>query len=431
MRYLRTTFNQLTTDRFNMDVMWNLASLIILAVGGIIINSVILALRGLDALGIFNQVFAFYIVLSQIGVGGLQFSTLKHISYVQDDREACADITLSAILLVTLLTLPLCLIAWILVDPIVTTFMDKPDTGIGLKMAIPGLLFFALNKVLVNVLNGVGDMRAYAVFRAGRYLLLPFFIVCIILYGAPSAYLALALTLTEIVLMGCLLVYIYRGILPLRRLQNGAEHIRNHVSYGLRGVMSGVLTELNTRVDVLMLSAFTTDAMVGLYSFAAILAEGFAQLPVAIRNNVDPVMGRAFASGNRDELTTLSQRIKRTFIPILTALGMVSIVAYPVVFIVLSNEGDGRMSWIVYIILAVAIMISAVYRPFQGLFLQAGAPALHTAFVMGLVLLNIVLNLLLIPIWGLYGAALGTGIMFITESVGLWFFARRLYGIHL
>lgn len=83
----------LMADRFTGDVAWNIGSLVFLAAGGLIINGVIVSLRGADALGVFNQVYAFYIVLSQIGVGGLQHSVLKQVAYMRDDRDACADAT--------------------------------------------------------------------------------------------------------------------------------------------------------------------------------------------------------------------------------------------------------------------------------------------------------------------------------------------------
>ena len=53
--------------------------------------------------------------------------------------------------------------------------------------------------------------------------------------------------------------------------------------------MSGILTEVNTRVDILVLGYFHGDTLVGVYSFAAILAEGFSQLPMVVRRSIDPL----------------------------------------------------------------------------------------------------------------------------------------------
>jgi hypothetical protein len=171
---IRQRLQALSTSRFGLDVLWNMGSIVFLAVGGILLNSLILALRGEAALGIFNQVFAFYIVLSQIGVGGIQYSALTQISYVQNDQQQVADIALAALLLVLSISLLLVAIAFPLA-PIAGELLQSESVTIGLRCVLPGLIFFGLNKVLINILNGLQYMRAYALFRALRYLFLPIF----------------------------------------------------------------------------------------------------------------------------------------------------------------------------------------------------------------------------------------------------------------
>ncbi|TSA56204.1 MAG: hypothetical protein D4R45_01165 [Planctomycetaceae bacterium] len=70
-------------------------------------------------------------------------------------------------------------------------------------------------------------------------------------------------------------------------------------------------------------------------------------------------------------------------------------------------------------------------RPFLGIILQGGKPGKHTLLASILVLFNIVGNILLIPILGMYGAALVTALVFILEAVLIKEFARKLFGIKL
>src|SRR5262245_19467502 len=64
----------LLTGKFGKDVIWNLGSLALLGASGVLINTIIASYQSPASLGIFNQAFAFYIVLSQFAVGGMQFS---------------------------------------------------------------------------------------------------------------------------------------------------------------------------------------------------------------------------------------------------------------------------------------------------------------------------------------------------------------------
>ncbi|MBL8160924.1 MAG: hypothetical protein JNJ61_02990, partial [Anaerolineae bacterium] len=144
MLMLRTQWHALRNSRFSLNVLWNMGSMVVLAVGGVVMNSLILALRGEAALGIFNQVYAIYIVLSQIGVGGVQYSVLTYISYVQDDREQSADLALAALLIVTALSLVMIAAVYAFV-PLVGSLLGSEAVAAGLALALPGLLFFALN----------------------------------------------------------------------------------------------------------------------------------------------------------------------------------------------------------------------------------------------------------------------------------------------
>lgn len=427
---LSSVKNRLHGNRLARGVAWNIASLAFLAGGGVLMNLIVIRFRGEAALGIFNQVYAVYIVLSQIGVGGLQHSVLKHVSYQQSDRDLCGDITSAALLLVTAISVPLCAGVYVLAEP-VGTIVNSPAVAEGIRLVSPGLLFFALNKVLINVLNGLQWMRAYAIFRSVRFVLIPLFIVIIAWLDLPDSYIALSLTLTEAVLFIALAIFVYRWVVPLKPITQLRARLTEHVSFGVRGILSGMLMELNTRVDVLMLGIFVTDAQVGVFSFAAILAEGIAQVPMAVRWNVDPVIGGYFASGATEQIAALSRRIRRVFVPAMLLLGIVAVVAYPLIYNVLAGGTDLAPSWSVFAIITTGVIIGAGYRPFAGLLLQAGRPGLFTGFIFILFLTNVVLNLLLIPSLGINGAAFATMLTFVGEAVLLYLLARRLFHIHL
>ena len=61
-------------------LVWNFSSLVFIGLGGFLVNVLIGRMYGPAALGVFNQVLAFYLVASQASVGGLAFSTLKFSS---------------------------------------------------------------------------------------------------------------------------------------------------------------------------------------------------------------------------------------------------------------------------------------------------------------------------------------------------------------
>jgi len=421
-----------TPSRFQRDVCWNVGSLAVLGLSGLAINSLILALQGPEALGIFNLVFAFFIVVSQVAVGGLQSSVLKQCSYAQNNLPECARITSSALMLVTAVGIPVCF-GFFLLRHAIGRLFESPALALGLTFVLPGLFLFSLNKVLLMTLNGLRHMRAFAVFQAVRYIMILVGVVIVIALGWPGSHLALSLTLAEMVLFAVLIAYIHRTLFPLRFSFSPVMRIyfHRHISFGARGFLSGVLSEMNTRVDVMMVGYFMSDTMVGLYSFAATFADGFAQLCNVLRNNVDPLVGKAFSEGDKERITELARKIRKTFVPLMALLGTVLIAGFPLLIWLLTSKKEIWQSWGVLAILVSGIMLGAGYRPFTALLLQGGRPGTFTLLMMGSVFTNALLNICFIPWLGIYGSALATATVYVLEVCALVVLARRLFGIRL
>ena len=126
------------------EATWNLAALAIMALGGLLLVA-LLRSDSAETLGVFNQVYAIFIVFSQMGVGGVQFSTLKHISHHSDDMSACWVISLSGLLLVTLIMLPLVVGLWFLAHQF-GQILDSEAVTIGMRLSLPGLLFLGFTR---------------------------------------------------------------------------------------------------------------------------------------------------------------------------------------------------------------------------------------------------------------------------------------------
>ena len=418
--------------RFNRDVLWNVGSLAVLGASGIVINCLILAFADSDALGVFNQVFAFFIVATQFAVGGLQTSALKHCSYVQDDCKACSVIASSAMMLTSVFAI-ITSAAFYFASPLIGKILQSPAVGLGVKFITPGMFLFALNKVMLMVLNGMRNMRAFAVFQALRYIFITAGIVIIIMMGLPASHLALALTGAEAALFLCLSSYITIRLFRFRFSfsKEMREWFYRHASFGLRGFMSGALVEMNTRVDVLMLGVFMSDAVVGVYSFASTFAEGFAMLNSVVRQNVDPIIGQHFASGEKEEISIAAKKIRRKFMPAMMGLALASSAVFPVIIKVISSDGELWACWGVFAILVFGTAMASGFRPFTGIIMQGGRPGTYTLILGASVFGNAALNFALIPILGIFGAATATAMTYLIEAWAVLVLAKKLFNVRL
>ncbi len=421
MIQIRQQVQSLFTTKFSRDVVWNLGSTVLLGISGILLNIVIGRYYGAEVLGVFSQVFALYAILSQFAAGGLYFSVLKFVSEFAQNRELCSKIISAALALTAILALIVCFLSFILRTQI-ANLLESPDVAVGLLVVLPGVWFFAMNKVMLFAVNGLREMRAFAIFQSLRYVFIISFVLVGAILSVQGVYLPLAFTGSEAILFVCLLVYLFREY-PFSWAALGSEWIKTHLIFGLKAFPSGLLLDVNLRVDILMVGYFMSDSLVGIYSLAAMLAQGFLQLPVAVLVNMNPKLTQLITTKQFEQLSVIVKRTKQIVYLMMFIVVVIGIGLFPFLVNILVDNEQFQVAWPIFIILVLGIFIGSGYAPFRWILNQAGYPGFFTLFITALVITNIVLNAIFIPIWGLYGAAIATSTALIASIFYLKFAA--------
>ena len=273
-------------------------------------------------------------------------------------------------------------------------------------------------------------MKAFAFFQATRVVLI--LIAVAIMFGADFAgnTLPLAFTISEfaILILSLLMLSPWLHIPAISPLR---EWTRIHFNFGSRGFLSGVMLELNTRVDIVMLGYFSSDAVVGIYSFAASCAMGFFQLLMILRNNYNPILAKLLGENETQKLISMISKGKRLTYRLITGIGCLAIALYYWVIPVVTTDPKLAESWILFALLVGGIMLSSGYQPFSQILIQAGRPGSHTLLMAGAVTFNLLANLFLIQSWGAQGAAMATGMAFVFSVILLRQFVVKLVGIRI
>jgi len=417
-------------ERFREGVIWNFASLAILATSGLALNILIGTVYSPAALGVFNQVLAAYIVFSMLAGGGINLSALKHIAESPGDTPRVQAVVVSSLLL-TMACSAVFTAVFVLLRHVFADWLASGGVAVGMLWIAPGLFCFGINKTLLGVVNGLHRMRAYAIFQALRYLnLLTGFGLAVLLH-IPGDGLAAVFTFSEAILLIALLVTLRRFWWPAT-LTDWRAWLWPHLRFGAKGVFSGALQELNSRIDVLMLGYYLSDGTTGIYSFAAFVYEGFLQFAVVLQNNYNPRLSRLLHDDRKRDLETMirhgraqTYRIALLAVPALMLL-------YPLgVHLAFASRPEFQDSIWPFALLMMGLLASAGFLPFQNILVMGGRPGWHTAYIAHLVLLNIVLNSLLIPRFGLPGAALATAIALAASNLTLIYLTRRCLAVRL
>lgn len=234
--------------------------------------------------------------------------------------------------------------------------------------------------------------------------------------GSPDfiAVINLQLVASIITLAFYLIQYPPTWALPQR------QHLQNLWSFGRYAAGTNLLSMLFHKADVLMLAFFTSPATVALFHFATKLV-AYADLPLnAFSQVIYPKLADAHRKGNplhlKETYLVAILRLLALSIPLL--FGMMIFNKHIINFL---STDDYTQSSTVIIILLIGSLAKPVGRVF-GLLLDAmGKPQVNFQMLGFSLLVNVLMNALLIPAWGLTGAAIATSISIIlTVAVGQW-----------
>jgi O-antigen/teichoic acid export membrane protein len=412
--------------KFNIDLLWNAGAFGLAALLGILVNFLIYKRAGEEYLGVFNQCYAGYILLSQLAVGGVHLSVQRFVPAYSNDAASLKNILSSALLLSMISSVLVILPAWWLSD-FPGRWLHSKLVVEAFPMVLPGLFFFSINKVLLAFLNGLRVMKAFAVFQFLRFFFLLLFILYFLYDLNRPSQLAQTLAWSE----ATLFVFILFFFIPRYSLLPSSGGFKNWISvqnsFGLKALLGNFLLDVNTRVDVFILGIFQSDAVVGVYSYASTFAEGFLQITVLVRNNINPVLARLAAKNNADfSHRILQASVKKSYLQI-GALGLICIAGFPL-FLMLTQTEQAFQVWLVLALLVGFASLTAGYHPFMMIHNQFGQPGMHTWFILTLFLANIIFNLIFVPIMGGPGAAFATGLSYVIMMLWLRYVSPKWLG---
>lgn len=404
--------------------LWSFAGFVSLALSAFLFNIFVARIYGPAGVGVFNQAFAALIIAGQAAALGIPASALHYSSIIGQDRLSFTHCVTSALVPVALTGTVVAFLFWVS-SPLLHRFFDSADTVRAILFIAPAIPFFAINKALLNIVNGLDKIQAFALFQIMRFLFNMILLAIFVAYGADMTTIPLCLTGAETALFVFLCIYISLFLSPAGLLPT-KPWISNHLRFGLKSYPGGLVSEANTRIDILALGYFMSDSAVGIYTIAAMVVEGLAQLAMVLSYPFNPHLAKEIAAGKWQALqTTMRRWVRRTYIFFIPACAMIFIFfdILPAVIIDNANFSAGKTP---LLILLCGFAVGSGFYPFSMLLSQAGYPGWQTVTRIVEVSSNLILNIIFIPVIGINGAAVGTAVAYALRAVFLKITTKRL-----
>jgi len=397
---------------YRTDTLWNLMAFVIQASAGAILTIGLFFYSGSEHLGIFNQLYAIFVVAGQLFVLGLNDSAQKHSAEYFTDTGESARLALMVLILGSIGALIGACLIFIGAHTIAIKFYSE-QVQLGLFWIAPGIFLFVINKVLLGLLSGRQRFRRFAIVQSLRATALVIFVFTVVLADISIGYIGICFTLAELIVLISQIDFVAsiwrKGRVATQSISDYRHWGTNHFIFGTLSMPHGFLSESFIRIDILTLAFFVDDATIGIYSFAAFFVEGVYQLPVLVRNITNPRLVRLFQDKNK---IGFWQQVKKssglsfllTIVLSATIFGSISLLGQ---FVHIENLETLRN---LMVIIFAGLIIYSLFIPFDYALLQGGKPAVQSLYMLAVNSLNLAANVILIPTYGLMGAAMGTAI---------------------
>lgn len=197
------------------------------------------------------------------------------------------------------------------------------------------------------------------------------------------------------------------------------SYIKEGFGFGHKVFLAELLGFLNYRFDIIFLKLFSTKAQIGFYSTATFMAETLWLLPGA----VSLVLYTKLVTGEKTEEIT-PKVLKNTFLLIVFGGLLLLFIAKPLIRIFYTDAF--LPAFLPFAILLPGVVLLAIPKVLASHFAAAwGKPELILKGRLVSVALNIVLNIILIPKYGMYGAAFASTLAYTVESIFIMFIFKK------
>ena len=190
-----------------------------------------------------------------------------------------------------------------------------------------------------------------------------------------------------------------------RRLRLDRRLAARMVRFGFRVYLAAVLSFLVIRLDLMLVNAFLGSAQAGLYSVAAVIAQGLIVAPYAIGMNLMPRVARGSDA-------TYTATVFRTVAVLYGGICLVmALLAWPVVHWVYGARFDASFPMVAWLLPGTYAlgMLTILSLHFVG----RGYPREANVIWAAGVVLNVVLNLILLPLFGTVMASITSTVTYV------------------
>lgn len=361
---------------------------------------------GAESLGIYSLALMVTDIVGALALLGLSTGMVRYIPIgINRKDESHVWGTIQAGLTIPgLLSLILAAAAFLLAGPLSIRVYHEPSLAPVLRVASLGIPLLALTDMLAAVTQGFKRME-YKVYTQDLALNLSklvlsvvFIVVGLGVVGAVAAH------VVSLAIAAAMLLYFVHRLFPLNRPWRAARrNTREILRFSVPVYMSNLLGQFSGSTETLILGLFGVMSRVGIYSAALRLSGIGSAFHHSIQRIAMPMISDLYARGKLDQLQRVYRTTTKWGMTFNLPIFMVAAIFAKPLLAVFGTEFVAGSAGL--IILAFSTLFNASTGVCGSVVTMTGRSKLTLINSIVYVVTNLALDLLLIPRWGIVGAA--------------------------
>ena len=207
--------------------------------------------------------------------------------------------------------------------------------------------------------------------------------------------------------------FLYKSYGLLLPQKYSLSYLKDSFYFGFKSHFSNVLTFLNYRLDVFLIAYYMDDSAVGLYSIAVILSERIWTVSQSVSTVLFARISQLNDNVSKNKFTSLASR--NTLFISLIGGSILALLSNWIIIILFGNNFSESI--LPFLCLLPGVIIFSFGRVLSNDFIGRGYPEINTYIAIIIAFTNLILNLWLIPLYGIKGAAISTSISYTFDVI--------------
>ncbi|NWQ39484.1 flippase [Bacillus sp. EB106-08-02-XG196] len=278
-------------------------------------------------------------------------------------------------------------------------------------LALPGMFLMIF---LQTIIQGIQDFKAFNTalvvqqFSTLLFLILFLFVLDLHLLGAILSFIfgygIAAIYMIYYLIKNCEVSFSFKFF--------SLSHLKEMFVYGMKAHVSNMMTFLNYRLDILLIGYFLTESAVGLYTLAVNLGE---RLSIFSQSFSQVLLPRIASSTNEEDRNKLTSMLSRLILVLVIMVSILIWLCSDLIFALFFPEYPE--SSLLLKLLLPGLTLLTVEKILSNDLAGRGKPELNMYVSFFNVIINVILNLILIPRFGVKGAAISSTITYVCSFI--------------